>query len=66
MSKLGEIHDMAIRGKKGELIDWLEMRMSKSAARHGANEFIKAAKEIKEREDKVIFKNIEESDSTKL
>lgn len=66
MSKLGEIHDMAIRGKKGELIDWLEMRMSKSAARHGANEFIKAAKEIKEKEKKPLFKSIEESDSTKL
>ena len=66
MSKLGEVHDMAMNNKKGELIDWLEMRMSKSAARHGADEFIKAAEEIKQKEDKVIFKSIEESDSTKL
>jgi hypothetical protein len=51
MSKLGEIHDMAMRGKKAELIDWLEMRMSKSAARHGANEFMKAAEEIKKKEE---------------
>jgi|TARA_R110000744_G_scaffold150693_2_gene264066 hypothetical protein len=66
MSKLGEVHDMAMNNKKGELIDWLEMRMSKSAAKHGANEFMKAAEEIKEREGKILFKNIEESDSTKL
>tara|TARA_R100000951_G_scaffold4861_1_gene5550 strand:+ start:934 stop:1134 length:201 start_codon:yes stop_codon:yes gene_type:complete len=66
MSKLGEIHDMAMNGKKAELTDWLEMRMSKKAARHGANEFIKAAKEIKKREKKLLFKNIEESDSIKL
>jgi hypothetical protein len=66
MSKLGEVHDMAMNDKKAELIDWLEMRMSKGAARIGANEFMQAAKEIKEREGEPLFKNIEESDSTKL
>lgn len=66
MSKLGEVHDMAMNGKKKELTDWLEMRMSKAAARHGANEFMKAAKEIKEKEKKPLFKSIEESDSTEL
>ena len=66
MSKLGEVYDMAMNGKKAELTDWLEMRMSKGAARIGANEFKQAANEIKEREGEPLFKNIEESDSTKL
>ena len=55
MSKLGEIYDMAMNNKKGELLDLLECKMSKGAARIGANEFMKAAKEIKEakKKDKV-------------
>jgi len=52
MSKLGEIYDMAMNNKKGELLDLLECKMSKGAARIGANEFMKAAKEIKEDKEK--------------
>ena len=49
MSKMGEISDMAFNNKKKELLDYLETKMSKKAARIGADEFIKAANQIKKR-----------------
>lgn len=52
MSKLGQIADMAFNGKKAELLDYLETKMSKKAAKIGADEFMRAAKEITEHRKK--------------
>ena len=48
MGKMKKIYTLAMESKKDKLKDFLETKMSKSAARIGADEFIKAANEIKE------------------
>ena len=50
MSNMNAVYQMVMNNKKGELLDWLETRMSKSAAKISAEEFMKAAKEIKDKE----------------
>jgi len=48
MGKMKKVYTMAMKGQKDKLKDFLETKMSKSAARIGADEFIKAANQIKE------------------
>jgi len=67
MSKMGQIHDMAMNEKEEELQDYLQLLGWRlGASKDGAKHFIKAAQEIKEGAKKTKFTNIEESDSTKL
>ena len=48
MGKMKKLYTMAMEGEKDKIKDFLETKMSKKAARIGANEFIKAANQIKE------------------
>ena len=67
MSKMGQIHDMAMNEKEEDLEDYLQLLGWRlGASRDGAKYFIDAAKEIKENKKKPKFLNIEESDSSKL
>tara|TARA_R100000781_G_C4049842_1_gene117134 strand:+ start:640 stop:843 length:204 start_codon:yes stop_codon:yes gene_type:complete len=67
MSKMGQIHDMAMNEKEEDLEDYLQLLGWRlGASRDGAKYFIEAAKEIKENKKKPKFLNIEESDSSKL
>ena len=67
MSKMGQIHDMAMNEKEEDLEDYLQLLGWRlGASREGAKYFIDAAKEIKENKKKPKFLNIEESDSSKL
>ena len=67
MSKMGQIHDMAMNEKEEDLEDYLQLLgWILGASRDGAKYFIEAAKEIKENKKKPKFLNIEESDSSKL
>ena len=68
MSKMGQIHDMAMNEEKEDLEDYLEfLGWRLGASKDGAEHFIKAAREIKIKDQKkILFKNLEESDSTEL
>ena len=67
MSKMGQIHDMAMNDKEEELKDYFQLLGWRlGASKEGAKHFIKAAQEIKKNAKKIKFKNIEESDSTEL
>ena len=68
MSKMGQIHDMAMNEEKEDLEDYLQvLGWRLGASKDGAEHFIKAAREIKMKDQKkILFKNLEESDSTKL
>ena len=67
MSKMGQIHDMAMNEKKEDLEDYLQLLGWRlGASRDGAKYFIEAAQEIKKNANKSKFKDIEESDSSKL
>tara|TARA_R100001082_G_C4321980_1_gene141547 strand:- start:419 stop:622 length:204 start_codon:yes stop_codon:yes gene_type:complete len=67
MSKMGQIHDMAMNEKEEDLEDYLQLLGWRlGASKDGAKYFIDAAKEIKENKKKPKFLNIEESDSSKL
>lgn len=66
MGKMKELYTLAMESNEEKIYNLLATKMSKSAARYGASEFIKAANEIKEESKKPLFTNIEESDSTEL
>ena len=66
MGKMKELYTLAMESNEEKLYDLLSTKMSKGAAKIGANEFIKAANELKEDKKKPLFKHIEESDSTEL
>jgi len=68
MSKMGQIHDMAMNEEKEDLEDYLQvLGWRLGASKDGAEHFINAAREIKMKDQKkILFKHIEESDSTKL
>ena len=67
MSKMGQIHDMAMNDKEEELQDYLQLLGWRlGASKDGAKHFIEAAEEIKEKSKKPKFTHIEESDSSKL
>lgn len=66
MGKMKELYTLAMEDNEEKLYDLLSTKMSKGAARIGANEFIKAADELKQDKKKPLFTHIEESDSTEL
>ena len=67
MSKMGQIHEMAMNEETEELEEYLELLgWRPGASSEGAKHFIEAAREIKEKEEKLLFNNMEESDSIKL
>jgi len=68
MSKMGQIHDMAMNEKKEDLEDYLQyLGWRLGASKDGAKHFIQAAREIKMgNQKKVLFNNLEESDDTEL
>tara|TARA_R100000656_G_scaffold121550_2_gene96585 strand:- start:465 stop:671 length:207 start_codon:yes stop_codon:yes gene_type:complete len=68
MSKMGQIHNMAMNEEKEDLEDYLQLLGWRlGASEDGAKFFIEAANEIKMKDQKkILFKNLEESDSTKL
>jgi hypothetical protein len=65
MSKMGQIHDMAMNEKTEELEDYFQLLgWRPGASVDGAKYFIEAAREIKDKEKKPLFKDMEESNST--
>jgi hypothetical protein len=66
MGKMKELYTLAMESNEEKVYDLLSTKMSKGAARIGANEFVKAANQIKEEKKKPLFTSIEESDSTEL
>ena len=65
---MGQIHDMAMNEKEDDLEDYLQyLGWRLGASKDGAKHFIKAAREIKMKDqNKILFDNLEESDDTKL
>ena len=49
MGKMKELYTLAMESNEEKVYDLLSTKMSKGAARIGANEFVKAANQIKEK-----------------
>ena len=61
MSKMGQIHDMAMNEKEEDLEDYLQLLGWRlGASRDGAKYFIEAAKEIKENKNAKDYKRLKE------